>query len=287
MRAINLTLAGILSLAACSTMAQTVVIDSLDGNGKLTATVPSGSVYSVEWKGALDSTNGWQKDWSQLRRHSGADGSVEVEVPMAFRLTCWTNGLFLNAPIGRTFHYSVTNQVGEVWRQEIRVLGDICMPVTGESYRMISTEEFYGHADFPPSGAQARSVSLIRSEEDRSFLFDFFKRTDVNEWRDAADGTQWSYFSSSVETTNDTEIVGHEDVDVVTTNGTVTYADCVRIDTEGRSNGFDWQLAYPDRRYTDWIKPGGYLVKRENYWVHVLETNAAPVVYELQGWTDE
>lgn len=280
----RIILSVVVLMAASALQAQTVVIDSLDSNGKLTATVPSNAVYSVEWKGALDSTNDWQVGWSHLRDVLSTNGVVEVEVPMAFRLTSWTNGLFLQAPIGRTFHYSVTNQVDEVWRQEITVLGDIYIPQSDKTYRTLRIEEFYQHADFVPLGAQSRSIQFMRSEEDKSFHYDPFYQVDVNDRIMGNSGTVWSYFSSSVETTNDSEVI---DNDVLVTIGTTNYPNCLKISTEGQDNGFDWQDFYPIREYTEWIKPGGYVVKRENYWIGADETNAAPVVYELQGWTDQ
>lgn len=282
-------------ISASASSAQSVVIDSLDSTGQLTATVPSNSVYSVEWIGALDSSNGWQKAWGHLRDLESEDGNVDVEVPMAYRLTCWTNGVFLNAPIGRTFHYKVTNgaPTNNVWRQEIKVLGDTYMGDTDEVYRMVSVVEYYGHADNPPIGAQSRGTLLLRSDETMSHHFDVYYNTEYSAWREGTNGTQWAYFSSQVETTNDAVILAHEDIDITTTNGVVTYEDCVKIYTEGRTNGFAWQQAFPVRDYTEWIKPGGFVVKSENNWLFYTAETAAevaaasPVVYELQGWTDQ
>lgn len=202
---------------------------------------------------------------------------------MAFRLTCWTNGLFLNAPVGRTFHYSVSNQVGQTWTQLVEVVANAYIPGVSNSYRMVRVEEFYAHADFVPVGAQTRTITLFRSEEDRSFRYDTYNSEEVNDWRDGPIGTQWSFFTSAAETTIDSVITNHEDVVIGITN----YTGCVKIFSEGQDNGFVWQQAFPDRRYNEWIKPGGYIVKRENWWVHESETNATPIVYELQGWTDK
>lgn len=274
-------------LAATAGQAQTVVIDSLEGNGTLTATVPSNAVYSIEWKGALDGPGDWTDSWYQHRDVQSSNGTIEVEVPMAFRLTCWTNGVFLQAPIGRTYHYSVSNAVGQVWRQEIEVVGDAKMPGVDESYRIVRITEFYDNADEVPWGAQTRTVRFIRSEESSSYHYDLQYNNDVLELQDGPNGTSWSYYSSDFDWTNEVEIISHGDVTVSTTNGPVTYTDCVEFYTQGLSNGFNWQTNFPVRTFREWVKPGEYLVKRENSLLGAGLEFAAPVVYELQGWTEE
>ncbi len=278
-------IAAILMIGLATLHAQVVTIDSLDANGRLTATVPPNAVFSVEWAGSLTSSNGWQKGWSQLRDVKSADGSVDVEVPMFFRLSCWTNGLFLNAPVGRTFHYAVSNAIGETWHEEIEVMGDIYVPALSNSYRMIRSEEFYESADEIPLGAQQRRTLFLRADENSSAHLDLDLKEEVYDWKIGTNGTKWAFFSSSAYTTIDSEIMDHEDILIGTTN----YSECVKIFSKGQYDGSQWWLdEYPVLEYTEWIKPGGYLVKRENWWVHsdVIASNAAPVVYELQGWTD-
>lgn len=266
--------------------AQTVVIDSLDSSGKLTATVPSNSTYTVEWIGALDSTNGWQKSWSHLRDVKSEDGSVDVEVPMFFQLTCWTNGVFVSTPVGRTYYYSITNKKGDTWAKHVSVLGDTYMPQQTNNYRTIWSEEWYSQPDVIPDGAQSRGVMFMRADEDSAYALDSeFLPGPMQEdtiWKNGPVGTTWSYLASTPHTLITSEIVAtNETVSIGATN----YTGCVKIESVGMYQS--WLDEYPDRRYYEWIQPGGYVVKTENYWVHDSVTNATPVVYELQGWTDQ
>ena len=93
--------------------AQEVHIDSLDGNGQLTVTAPSNSDFTVEWASSLIPTVEWKQSWSSLKNIPCTNGTMTVEVPMFYRVTCWTNGLFVRMPVGRTFIYSVTNDIDE------------------------------------------------------------------------------------------------------------------------------------------------------------------------------
>jgi hypothetical protein len=275
---------GVLVVFASVLQAQTVVIDSLESTGKLKATVPSNSVYSVEWIDSLGSTNGWQKGWSGLRQQISANGSVEVAVPMAYRLTCWTNGLFLDVPVGRTYHYAIANQIPETWLEEVRVMGDSYMPAYSNNYRAIWTEEWYEAPDLIPEGAQSRGAVFLRVDEDSAYALDStFAPGPMTEdliWKNGPVGTTWSFVASGPHTTVNSEIVAIEDVQIGTTN----YTDCLKIRSVGEYQF--WLDEYPVREYTEWVKPGGYVVKRENYWVHEDYTNVTPVVYELQGWED-
>lgn len=277
-------LASLLFVSAMAS-AQTVIIDALESTGRLSATVPSNSVYSIEWKGALSNPE-WKNDWSRHRDVLSTNGSIDVEIPMAFQLTCWTNGLFLDLPIGRTYHYSVSNAVGQTWRQEIEVLGDTYMPDVDQSYRMVRVVEFYTNADDIPFGAQRRNVRFMRTDESHSYHYDSFYSNDVLEHQAGTNGTTWSYFSSSFDWTNVVTIVDHTDVTVSTTNGPVTYPDCIEYFTDGLENGFNWQTNFPVRTFKEWISPEGYLVRRENSLLGAGLEPFAPVVYELQGWVD-
>jgi hypothetical protein len=276
---------GLSIFVASVSSAQTVVIDSLDSSGRLTATVPSNAVYSVEWIGSLDSTNGWQPSWSYLRDVKSEDGSVDVEVPMFFRLTCLTNGALVNAPVGRTYHYSITNQAHEAWNKYVSVMGDTYMPQQSNSYRTIWSEEWYNAPDEIPAGAQLRGVTFMRADEDNAYILDSeFSPGPMTEdpiWKNGPVGTTWSYQSSTPHTLITAEILATNET---VTIGTTNYTGCIKIESVGTPES--WLAEYPDPRYYEWILPGGYVVKTENYWVHESETNAAPVVYELQGWED-
>ncbi|WP_372809004.1 hypothetical protein [Pontiella sp.] len=275
---------GVLVAFASVLQAQTVVIDSLESTGKLTATVPSNSVYTVEWIDSMGSAKGWQTDWSGLREQVSTDGAVEVEVPMAYRLTCWTNGLFLDVPVGRTYHYSITNQVGETWQEEVRVMGDSYMPAYSNHYRTIWTEEWYDAPDLIPDGAQSRGAVFLRVDEEAAYVLDSGfapgPMTEDQIWKNGPVGTTWSYVASAPHTTVTSTVVAVEDVTI----GSTTYEDCLKIRSVGANQ--TWLAEYPIREYTEWVKPGGYVVKRENSWVHYTVLGAIPVVYELQSWED-
>jgi len=265
--------------------AQTVVIDSLESTGKLTATVPAGSVYSVEWIGALDSTNGWQKTWSHLRDQKSSDGTVIVEVPMAYRLTCWTNGLLLNPPVGRTYHYSISHPVGETWVNEVRVMGDTYIPSQNNNYRTIWKEDWYAAPDLIPVGAQSRGAVFMRAEEDCAYLLDSELLPGPMQedlvWTNGPVGTAWSYFDSTPHTTIQSTIVA---TNVTVTVGSSNYTGCIEIHSVGDPQ--PWLANYPIREYTEWIQPNGYIVKSKNWWVDNNYTNAVPIVSELQYWED-
>ncbi len=271
-------------MAVSALQAQTVVIDSLDSNGKLTATVPSNAVYTVEWVGALDSTNGWQQGWSHLRDIESTDGTVEVEVPMFYRLSCWTNGLFLYAPVGRTFHYAVSNQVAETWNRYAQVMADAYIPHQTNNYRTIWTEDWYSSPAVIPVGAQSRRAMFMRVDEDSAYVLDSeFAPGPMQEdlvWKNGPVGTTWSYDASTPHTTINSEILAIEDVVI----GAKTYEDCLKIESTGVYQ--DWLADYPDRRYVEWVQPNGYLVKSMNWWVETDFTNVTPIVSELQDWID-
>jgi len=278
-------IAAILMIGLATLHAQVVTIDSLDANGRLTATVPSNAVYTVEWAGSLTSSNGWQKGWSQLRDVKSADGTVDTEVPMFYRLSCWTNGLFLNAPVGRTFLYAVSNQVDETWNRNAHVMADAYIPHQTNNYRTIWIEDWYSAPSLIPVGAQSRRATFMRVDEDSAYVLDSeFAPGPMQEdlvWKNGLVGTTWSYSSSTPHTTIDSEIKAIEDVVI----GTTTYENCLKIESTGVYQ--DWLADYPDRRYIEWIQPNGYLVKSMNWWVGTAYTNATPIVSELQGWTDE
>lgn len=273
-------------MTGTAVQAQAVVIDSLDSTGKLTATVPSNAVYSIEWTGALSPSNTWENGWWQHRDVLSEDGVVEAEVPMAFRLTCWTNGLFVNAPVGRTYYYSVTNSaaIPQGWERHVQVMGDTYMPLQTNNYRTIWTEEWYSSPTNIPAGAQGRGVSFMRSDENNVYVLDSeFEPGPMMEdplWKNAPTGTIWSYQASTPHTLITSEILAIEDVVI----GSTTYEDCIKIESVGAFE--PWLYEYPERRYIDWVQPGGYVVKSMNWWVHEDYTNATPVIYELQSWTD-
>ena len=271
-------------MAVSALHAQTVVIDSLDSNGKLMATIPSNAVYTVEWVGALGPTNDWQQGWSHLRDIESTDGIVEVEVPMFYRLSCWTNGLFLHTPVGRTFHYAVSNQVDGTWNRYVHVMADAYMPHQTNNYRTIWTEDWYSSPLSVPVGAQSRGATFMRVDEDSAYVLDSeLSPGPMQEdlvWTNGPVGTTWSYVASTPHTEITSEIKAIEDVVI----GTTTYENCLKIVSTGADQ--PWLGAYTNMSYIEWIQPNGYLVRSENFWVETNYMYATPIVSELQGWTD-
>jgi hypothetical protein len=205
---------------------------------------------------------------------------------MAFRLTCWTNGLFMNAPVGRTFHYAITNAIGEEWDEYVEVMGDTYVASESNNYRTVWTEEWYSAPDLIPSGTQARGAIFLRSDEDSAYVLDSGMTPGPMQedlvWKKGPIGTTWSYFASSPHTLIHSTITA---TNVTVTIGSTNYTGCIEIHSVGEPQ--PWLTDFPNRQYTEWIKPGGYVVKRENWWIYGSLIDAAPVVYELQGWTDQ
>jgi hypothetical protein len=70
---------------------------------------------------------------------------------------------------------------------------------------------------------------------------------------------------------------------VIVTNETVvvpagTFLNCLKFKKSDL-------LGSPETTWYEWIKPGFTLVRIEDY--HVENPSAAPVVYELQSWSDK
>jgi hypothetical protein len=125
----------------------------------------------------------------------------------------------------------------------------------------------------------------MRSDENNAYALDSeFAPGPMQEdtiWQNGPVNTTWDYQASAPHTLITSKIVAiNETVSI----GGTDYTGCIKIESIGSFQPFLGE--YPDRRYYEWIQPGGYVVKTENYWVHQDETNATPVIYELQGWSD-
>lgn len=264
-------LMGTLLTGATLLQAQVVKIDALQGNGRLTATVPPNSVYSVEWSNSLESPQ-WHDNWSQLRGVASSNGVVDVSVPMFYRLSCSTNGWFVNVPIGRTFTYSVSNALGQTWSEVITVVSDTYIPSLGHSYRVLAVNPVWSGTIPSGAPASAQLILLRPTANDASIISDSLD-SEIPYWKNAGAGSNWTYVNAG--DTNAVDVAAIENVTV----GAGSYTNCLKIHRQDLNPGAS------QNQWNEWIKPGFFMVKWEDY--AITDTNAAPVVYELQSWSDQ
>lgn len=118
----NLIVCVFLTISAAGTAtAQSVVIHSLDHNGELSWSAPSGSVCNVEWASALHGSTDWHNSLVSEQGIIVSNGVGRTDIPMFYRVSCHTNGVLWPLPLGRVFVYAAdTNDltlkcVGKVW----------------------------------------------------------------------------------------------------------------------------------------------------------------------------
>ena len=259
-------------IIACTTVlhAQEVTIDSFHGNGQLTVTVPSNSDFTVEWASSLTPSPLWRNNWLNLQNIQCTNGTMTVDVPMFYRVSCWTNGLFLRIPAGRTFVYSVSNALGQVWTETFSMTAEAHFPSQSNDYQLVViTKEWDG--EMPVGTDDEIEGAFIRSTDTSMYLLDHLTGNEIRDWRNAPIGTTWIVDYGGGDS-NLAEIVAIETVNVPAG----TFTDCIKIHKSGLNPGDpDWE---------EWVKPGFFMVK----WIDgVGGTNEAPVVYELQSWSDE
>ncbi|VGO21119.1 hypothetical protein [Pontiella sulfatireligans] len=189
---LQLIVIGVAMLAG-TTNAQQVQIDSLDSNGELTWTAPSGSVCSVEWTDDLVPSADWRQDWGELKNISCTNDTQTAQVPMFFRVTCWTNGLFWNVETGNRATLSATNAFGQCWTQNVEVVGTLEVPALPyNSYLLSKTENIYDELN-PPVDISGNSLVRYRRSTDTAVLevADFEREYII--YTNAPIGTTWAY----------------------------------------------------------------------------------------------
>ena len=246
--------------------AQQVEISSLDSNGQISWTAPSGSVCSVEWASGLAPSPTWRQDWDGQRNILCTNGAGTVEVPMFFRVNCWTNGLLWHYRMGNTGVLGVTNAYGQCWTQRVTNAGSLDLPaVSSERFSLVWWENTYDESN-PPVGLFPDRSNFRRSTDMAVLELADFER-EYTIYTNAPVGTTWTYQDSN----------GYDWEATIETNETITVPAgtfaCQRYRKTliGTSHPTPWIFV--------WHEPRGGVKKVHNYLLSDL--GAAPVVYEL------
>jgi hypothetical protein len=160
----SMIIAMVVVLGAVMGLGQQVVITSFQGNGSLTFTTPtSNAVSAIEW--APNLTSGWQRDWTKLKYLQGTSASVTVAVPMFYRVSSQTNGLFTVFPPGREIAYWSSNMYGfgEITTQRHTCFGCATPPGLSNEYVVV-----LGRSD----ETHGASVGWFRSTPDATLEWD-------------------------------------------------------------------------------------------------------------------
>ena len=176
-------------ISMSSAYGQAVEIESFDGNGTLTWSAPSGSVSTVQWADRLTGSSRWRQSWLDLQDQVSTGGVMSAEVPMFYRITCWTNGTFSHPKIGRTYYYSISNALGEVTTGTYSVVGMLELPMRTNRYfavRRMSPSEVGFHI------VRADQDALYEAPHYEGFLHEYAL------FRNAPVGTTWTSNRSRV-----------------------------------------------------------------------------------------
>ena len=143
--------------------AQDVTIQAFSHNGQLTWTAPSDSDCTIEWASSLTPTADWRTSWIELQNIRSTNTTTTAAVPMFYRVTCWTNGLFARMPVGRTYVYAASNALGQTWTQEWTCAGLATVPSMSNSYVLMETRDITGNGR--PDGSLGNRKLLLRSTD--------------------------------------------------------------------------------------------------------------------------
>jgi hypothetical protein len=253
-------------LIALSAQAQ-VEITTFGQNGQLSWSAPSNSVCTIQWIPSLTTGTNWQQHWAYLDGLVQTSGTRTLDVPMFYRVVCWTNGWLQPLPVGRVTSFDVANKLSQTWAMTTAVHGIL---VPGD-YRFVRSEEVYGGGQ--PEGFGGDSTDYTRSTDEACYSLQGPFETPI--WRSGAVGFAWTnvILGSPGDRTNVCTIEAKENV--VVPAGTFN---CLKIHIV-QSPAFN-----PIPEWYDWVSQGYGLVKRSNY--NISNTNAAPVVYQLRAWKD-
>lgn len=261
-------------MIACTTVlrAQEVYIDSLDGNGQLTVTAPSNSDFTVEWASSLTPSPEWHKNWMDLKNIHRTNETMTVNVPMFYRVTCWTNGLFLRMPVGRTFTLGISNALGQTWTEELSVVAKATFPVMTNDYQLLVFSEQWD-GEIPEGANEDAGMVLVRSTGATSYSLDPMNMQEEEGWRLAAVGTAWT----NIDEYGERVVTTIEAIESVTVPAG-TFTDCLKF------HNVSLDASDPDPMWDEWIKPGFFMVKWIDYWGGGTHN---PRVHELQSWRDD
>lgn len=261
---------GLLIASATVLQAQDVIIDSLDANGQLTVTAPSNSDFTVEWTSSLSPTSEWKSSWIDLSLVPVSNGTTTVDVPMFYRVNCWTNGLLARAPLGRTYTYGLSNAFGQSWTEELSRIGQAAIPAMSNDYLIMrSVPQWSG--DMPAGAEPEPEIITVRLTDRSLFAMEAAYLLEVEIWRMDSVGTVWTNFGEV------TTIEAYEDITVPAG----TFTNCIRLHQR------DLSATETNSGQRVWIKPGLIEVQSIFYADWTDPPEAAPVVSQLQGWTDD
>ncbi len=242
----------------CNCQAQTVKIDAINRQGMLSWTAPAGSDCSVEWASALAPAE-WRKDWAGLQNMAVTNGLSQAAVPALYRITCWTNGLFIRAQVGQKFIFGCKNALGQAWEEHVHILGMAYIPAMTNNYMLVSLTHPYSGT--PPAGITDDQLVMVRST-DEALLMLKGPGMEAPAWQKKPVGTTWT--DGDV-----TAII--ESIETVTVP-TGTYTQCLKIKKTNPGN--------PNLPWFEYIKPGFFQVKWVDY--QIEPASARPAIYELK-----
>ena len=256
-------IAGLTIIGAQCAFAQPVQITSLSANGQLTVSAPVGSDFTVQWASALGSGATWSSDWDQLTAVHSTNATTRVNVPMFYRVSCYTNGLLWSLKPGSSFVFAVTNALGETATQGVQVLGRCYVPDFTNHYEVFTQD------DARLTGGVAGGTILLRSDDVGVwFMFDPLAHFEGQEFFRGTVG--------NVITNSRNVRIAIEAIETVTVPAG-TFTNCLKF------HKTDLSASDPNPNWYEWIQPGTGMVKWMDYYVD--PTNAAPVVYLLQSAT--
>jgi hypothetical protein len=254
-------LASVGIIAAVEAPAQPVQITSLSANGQLTVSAPVGSDFDVEWSPTLGSGAAWSDRWDSLMAVHCTNAAMTLNVPMFYRVSCYTNGLLWPLKPGSSFVFVVTNALSETATQSVKVLGRCYAPEFTNNYAV------FDEADANVTGGVSGGIMLMRSDDRGVWIVD-----DPNTVM--ASHTESQVFIrgtvGTVITNAENVRIAIEAIETVTVPAG-TFTNCLKQHKT--------QLGTSDYNpnWYEWIKPGLGMVKWVDYY-----TDAAPVVYQLQ-----
>ena len=245
-----------------SVWSQSVEITSFSRNGTIAWQTPSNAISTIEWSSSLAPTSTWHRNWLPLVQCPSTNGTGMAAVPMFYRVSSWTNGLLVPSPAGRTYTYAVSNALGQTWTETVRMAGSVSIPSATDNYFLVDVREQY--TGDPPADLPKDEIWIGRSTDTQLYGF-FGVGREFLVWQNAPIGTTW---------TNGTE------VSTILTNENVSvpagvFSNCIKTEREETNPNWPYRLA-------EWIKPGFFMVKWEDY-----TSAGAPVVYTLTSWSDQ
>lgn len=258
-------LASVGIIVAIQAPAQPVQINSLSANGRLTVSAPVGSDFSVEWSPTLGSGVAWSDRWDFLTVVRSTNAAMTLNVPMFYRVSCYTNGVLWPLKPGSSFVFAVTNALGEGTTQTIKVLGRCYVPDFTNHYGV-----FWDAAANVTGGVSGRPV-MMRSDDQQIWgLGDPLAHLETLEFFRGTVGT--------VITNAQNVRVAIEAIETVTVPAG-TFTNCIKFHKT--------QLGTSDSNpnWYEWIAPGKGIVKWLDYYMSSGNASAAPVVYQLKSYS--